>query len=200
MATLDTLYPAGDGTITSTENQAGGTTNLYLSVDDRASDGSPDGTTWVNGLYNATPCSVFFTLTSVNTDFASMDTPLTLNYSYSDEGTLSDDTLSITAQIFASDETTAYTNAVTIRTHAGSDQGGTFTKTSANLTVNATGLAANEAAWNAARLKLEWNKVKSAGWDTAVIDIGFVDIDGTYTADAGGFQVAWAQNSTGIAE
>lgn len=184
MATLNRLYPDGDGTISSVVNEAAAGTNLWQSVDDR-NGGSADTSTYIHGIYNTATASVFLTLTSVNSDFGSIDASITLNFSYNDSGLLDGgDTLNATAQIFAADETTAYSNSVTIRTHAGTDQGTTFTETSSGLTVNATGLAADKTAWDAARLKITWNKGKSGGWDTGIIRFSYFDIDGTYTASA----------------
>jgi len=144
--TAFTIDPDGDGTITGIFNQDAAVTNLYQSVDDDpdapvltdyVSSGEADGDT-------------FFTLGSVPADFDTIETPLTIR-AYLASTDFGADTATLYAQVFAANETTAYTDEVQVGTQASS---GLVT---ANFTVNATGLAADKAAWDAARIKLRWD-------------------------------------------
>lgn len=142
-----TLAPNGDGTITAIFNETGGTTNLYQSVDDDPD--SPVTTDWITS--GEADGSTFLELSSTPASFGGWASSTATVRAYVDAIAFGTDTAVLYAQLFASDESTAYSDEVQVATDGSS---GLVT---ANLTVNATGLAASKAAWDAARLKLRWD-------------------------------------------
>ena len=111
---------------------------------------APVTSDWI-GTSEVVMVAFSLTCTATPSDFVSMTTPLTVR-AHVGSLAFTTDTCSLYAQVFAADETTAYTAPeVSLATQASS---GLVT---ANMTVNATGLAATKANWDAARLRLRWD-------------------------------------------
>jgi hypothetical protein len=142
-----TFTPNGDGTNTNVVDEADGTTNIYTSVDEDP-DHNPTTTNYIGT--KELDGSIFFDVTATPSDMDSMDTPLTVRADV-DPQDFAADTCTLYAQMFASNESTNYTDEVSLATQASS---GLVT---ADLTVNATGLAASKTDWDAARLRLRWD-------------------------------------------
>ena len=141
-----TLRPNGDGTITGIFNELGVTSGLYTSVDDDPD--TPTLTDWnTSGEGDG---NTFYELDPTESDFESILNPLNFR-GYLDSTDFGADTAILYAQIYSADESTPYTDEVSVGTQASSGI------VSVDFTVNATGLAANKAAWDAARIRLRWD-------------------------------------------
>jgi hypothetical protein len=139
-----TMTPNGDGTLTNVVDEAGGSTNIYVSVDDDPD--SPTTTDYVTP--GAQTGSAFFDLSATPSDFGSVSS-LSVKVHTVAIGFISD-SAAVYAQVFASNESTNYTDEVSV------GSSGTPGLANVAFTVNATGLAASKAAWDAARLRLRW--------------------------------------------
>lgn len=141
-----TLTPDGDGSRSVVLNEANTTTNLFASVDD--SPDTPDTSNWLTT--GEGDGYVFLDVSATPADFGSINNPLTVR-AYLDSVGFSTDTCVVYAQMFASDETTPYTDEQQVGTEAST------ALVTADLTVNATGLAATKADWDAAKLRIRWD-------------------------------------------
>lgn len=175
MATLNQLTVDGDGTIGSTVRHDAGTgTPFFTHLND-----APDGVSsdYVENDDSESSADSWWTLTDVNADFGSMDT---LNIDIDVEATEFDnDTCTLTAQIFDADNGG---NQLTANVQVASDADAP--RLQRNLIFSS--LTGSKAQWGTAHLRLNWVYSKTAGPDNANIRVYGVDIDGTYTAAAGG--------------
>lgn len=121
--------------------------------------------------------SVFVNLDNVPVDFLSMDS-LTVSCVVRLEGTQSDDTTQLYAQIFQSDEATALTDEAFVTDHT---TGATYTTDSTAMVLNANGSSAGEAVWNGAMLRLRWVFTKQMASDGIALRVTQAYVDGIYT-------------------
>lgn len=172
MAVLPTLYPAApDGTATTMAAPVGAATHAEAM---QTNDGDTSYAT--SGVDSAG--SVFVNLDDTPTDFSSMDS-LTVSCVVRLNGTQTDDTTALYAQIFAADEATALTDEVFVTDHL---TGSAYTVDSTALVLNATGAGADKATWDGARLRLRWAYTKSKASDGIALRVTQTYLDGAYTA------------------
>jgi hypothetical protein len=167
-----TLRPNGDGTATTMAAPTGAATH-WDAVDDDPDAHDGDATYTSSGTGAG---SVFLLLTDTPTDFASMKT-LTGKVAVRVDGAVSNDTMSLTAQVFAADETTTLSDAVTV---ADQTVGATYVVRSLTFTPTAS----DKATWDGARLKLSWAYTKAGPADGFTMPVTAVELEGTYTATA----------------
>ena len=182
MATLSTLLPDGDSAVGSWTTDSGGTTNLYLKIDEGIA-GAVDTTDYIIAPSNTTNSDYKCTLGDVNSDFGSM---LTLKYQtrHCQVG-LVDDSLGLSIRIMSGATVLAAGTA-----------GGAFESADSNITSTTfinTGLknwgyvntTATKAEWNAAVLEIRqvWTAQMTA--DASVrLKVSAIEITGTYTVAA----------------
>ena len=139
-----TLRPDGDGTRSAVVTETGSTSNLYASIDDDPD--TPTTTDWNSP--GAQAGSMFYDVTATPGNFSNM-TSLNVKVHTAAVG-FTVDSAAVYAQMFKSDETTALTDEVAV------GSSGSPGLADVAFTLNAAGLAASKADWDAARLKLRW--------------------------------------------
>lgn len=171
MPALPTLYPqTPDGTATTMNAPVGAATYAEAL---QTSDGDTSYVT--SGLDSAG--SVFLNFTDMPADFGTMET-LSVSCVVRLEGTRTDDTTGLYAQVFAADETTALTDEVFVTDHT---TGNTYTIDSTAMVLTATGAAGEgKATWDGARLRLRWVFVKTGKSDAIALRVTQAYLDGTY--------------------
>lgn len=181
MATLTQLTLAADGTIgANTLHDAGTGTPFVGHCNDLAADVSAD---WVANDQLETTTTAYFTLTNVDADFGNMDTlNIDVDVDAIDDGS-SDDTLSLTAQIFDAEGGNALSSSHEIGSHADT------TRLRRNVVFTAGSLTGNKTQWDSAVILFTWTYVKNAAPDNVQVRLYGCDIDGTYTASAGGLSI-----------
>lgn len=188
MVALPTLYPATpDGTATTMSAPVGAATYAEAI---QTNDG---GTSYVTAGVDSAG-NVFVNLDDTPADFETMDS-LTVSCVVRLEGTVTDDTTALYAQVFAADETTALTDEVFVTDQA---TGNTYTTDSTALVLSAAGTTATKADWDGARLRLRWEYVKTRASDAIALHVTQSYLDGAYTAsgptqpvaNAGPYQIA----------
>lgn len=173
MTVLGPLAPDGDGTIDVTIEHDGGTgPPFYTHCDENPA--SP-GTDWVGNDQTETDGVAFFEVANTPSDFGFIDS-LSVDYSRQAQG-FSDDTCILYVQVFASNESTNYTDEITLADETDTTkitEVGTFT-------INATGLAASKADWDGARIRFRWDYTQTTGPDNAQIKVFAFELNGAYT-------------------
>lgn len=197
MATLGPLAPTSDGTIsTAIDNETNRTTPYYTHIDE---DPASPGSDAVTNDQSETDGEYFVGFTSTAADFGSMDQSLKIQHSVQafDDGS-SNDALDCYASVVASDESTAYTDEVII----GDELDITKATTESTWVVNATGLAASKADWDAAFVKLRWDYQKTGAGDNNQLFVYAFELNGTYTlfgtVDQANFRIRAAGDGPGI--
>ena len=180
MATLTQLTLDGDGTIGAVIEHDAGTGSPFNTHCNDAPDGV--STDWVANDTTETTGDAFFSLSNVNADFGSMDT-LNIDVDLQVTGTVDDDTGLIRATIFDANSTS---NALTSTTATLGDQTDT---TRGQRNVSFAGLTGSKAQWDTAHIRFTWVYNKTAGPDNLQLKLFGCDIDGTYTASAGGGRI-----------
>lgn len=177
MTTLGPLSPDGDGTIgAAIEHDAGTGSPFYTHFDE---DPASAGADWVGNDLSESSDTAFFDVADMPADFGSIDA-LTIDYSRQAQG-FGNDTCTLYVQVFASDESTNYTDEITLATETDTTK---ITETG-TFAVNATGLAASKSSWNGAQIRFRWNYSQSTGPDNAQILIFAFEINGDYTISTG---------------
>ena len=146
-ATSFTVIPVGDGSNSLVYNQAGTTTDLYLSVDDDPD--SPDTSDYI--FTKGVDGYQFFDMSATPGDFGSI---FTLQARVAIRNINPDPTVNLYGQVFASDESTPYTGEVVLATDATADG-----LTETVFTLLAAGLSAGKGGWDAATFRLRWDFV-----------------------------------------
>ncbi len=181
-AALPSLSPDGDGTDSATfRNEAGTlcTSAVCGTSIDRDPDSALDESEFNETKQDEASAQQFYTLSNTPADFSSMGT-LTVDVRAVDINDGSDDTITLYAQIFESDETAALTDEVTIASDA------TLTTTYAVYTGTFTLQGNNnKTVWDGARLRLRIAYTKVAGPDNLAIRYTAAELDGTYTQAVG---------------
>lgn len=140
------LFATADGTITDVVDEADTTVDLFASIDDDPD--TPSDTDWINNAVAAG--QVFFDVTDLPADFGTMDTAeIVVRYRGQNFGT---GTVTLFAQLFQSDETTALSNEVQVAQVTGD---GAFASTSA-VTFTGLNTTAGKSVWDAARVRFRW--------------------------------------------
>lgn len=173
-----TLTPDADGTNDSwTDSDTDGA--LF---DDCNDDPDSSSTDWVQSAASHGPGSttseLWLSLSNVPADFSSIES-LTLRIDGIINGTVSNDTLTVTAQVFDSDSggtENALTDAQTILTEADT------TRVQRNVSFGS--LTGNESQWNAAHIKLLATYTRTGSDDGFAGRIFGTLFNGTYTASA----------------
>ena len=139
------LYATGTQTIVDVVNESDNTTSLHISVDDDPD--SPSDTDWVNNT--SLTASVFFDLTDMPSTFdAAQQLELVVRYRGQNWSGAS---LTLYAQVFQSDESTALSDEEVVATVS---TDGSFANTS---TVTFSGLVgSSKAVWDGARVRFRW--------------------------------------------
>lgn len=138
--------------------------------------------------------SVTFALTNCPSDLASMDSVVITTYwtcvGYVDDG------MDCYVQVLAADGVTALTTRVRI---AGVAKGtGKTPDQGLRSTVAEVPTSTTKASWDGALLVVEWVLAGNMGIDGIAYQLGAVEVDGTYTASAGG--PAQTVNPTGVTD
>jgi hypothetical protein len=166
-ATLSTLRPNGDGTQTNITFSTGTTANTLIDDDPD----TPTTSDYIQQTRNTSGDDTSFILVSdMPSDFASMTTvDVKADVSNSSGG---NDTVTLKAQIFQSDETTALTNELTLSTDTDASglKSGTFSLQGNN----------DKTVWDGARIKFTWTYGRSAGADTNFVRLTATELNGTY--------------------
>ena len=175
MAILTQLTLVADGTIgANTVHDAGTGTPFVGHCNDLAADVSAD---WVGNDANETTTTAYFTLSNVDADFADGGM-LTLNIDVDvdaiDDGS-SDDTLSLTAQIFDGEGGTALTSSHEIGSEAD------LTRLRRNVVFTAGSLTGTKAQWDSAVILFTWTYNKNASPDNVQVRLYGCDIAVSYT-------------------
>ena len=162
------MRPNGTGTLANVNNQAGSTTNIHLDVDD-----DPDSPDTADYVKNATDTSgdktAFFLLDDTPLDFAGMST-LTID-AHIATANFSNDTCTLFARLYKSDETTTLSDEVQVATQVSSGL----------QSVAFTGLSlGNKTDWDGARLRLRWAYTRSAGADGGQLRVTAFELEGSY--------------------
>ncbi len=171
-ATLPTLRPVTpDGTNDGDAvNENDSIIDLYASIDD-----DPDSSDTADYVNNdaRTSASVFLNLTDMPLDFFSMDS-LHIDF-YLNAPSLSfvDDTCTLDAQVYQSDELTTLTDSVQLATEI--TGAGYYSLDFSSV------IAGNKDIWDGARLKLSWTYVQNASPDDGEVYTAAVELDGAYT-------------------
>ena len=179
-ATLPTLHPAqSDGTNNGCQWTNSGTQSAYQQIDDETDNNETgvadlDTTDYVNNPSAA--CDIFVNLTDMPTDLENMIT-LEIEADLATANFL-DDNATVFAQIFASDESTNYTDEVQLGTEVSSGFVGPI-----SFTLSGTGEGASEADWNGAKLRLRWTYTINKGDDVGELRVNAVEIEGVYNAE-----------------
>lgn len=141
-----------------------------------AIDDDPDSPNLADYVYDAgtTSGDLIVGLTDMPVDFQNMQSPVTVRASTQAVG-FADDSDTLTVELTAADGT-LLSNTVTLSTQAHT---ATALRT-ATLTLNAAGLAANQATWNDARLHMLWTYAASMAKDNGVIRVYALEVDGSY--------------------
>ncbi len=172
MATLNQLTLNGDGTIDGTiRHDAGTGSPFYTHCNDDPTSSSSD---YVENDNSESSGNASFALTAVNSNFESMST-LNIDVDVWAETAVSDDTITLTAQIYSADDAggvalTAETASV--GTHADT------TRTQRQVSFGT--LTGTKAQWDGAYIIFRWTYSKSGGPDNANLRLYGCDIDGTY--------------------
>jgi len=175
MATLTQLTLVADGTIgANVVHDAGTGTPFVGHCNDLAAAVSAD---WVANDVNETSTTAYFTLSNVNADFSDGGM-LTLNIDVDvdaiDDGS-SNDTCSLTAQIFDGEGGNPLTNSHEV----GSEVDGTRLRRNVDMSAGLTG---TKAQWDSAVILFTWTYVKPGSPDNVQVRLYGCDIDGTYTS------------------
>lgn len=170
MATLTTLRPDGTGTVSAVVNELGLGALLELSVDDDPD--SPTTTDYIrNGNDTTGDKTAFLLMSATDADFATMTTlQVDAHIALS---AFSDDTCTLFARMYQSDETTALTDEMQVATQA---QSGLRSVAFTNVS------AGDKTTWDGARLRLRWAYSRSMGADGGQLRVTAVELDGTYSA------------------
>ena len=140
------LYPTGDGTLTTLVDEADVTTGLFDSIDDDPA--TPTDTDWINN--SSATGSGFFDVTNLPADFATMDSAeVVVRYRGQNFGT---GTVTLYAQLFQSDETTTLSNEVQVA----SVTADTAFANSAAVTFTGINTTAAKTVWDAALIRFRW--------------------------------------------
>jgi hypothetical protein len=147
------LKPTGEHTITNVVNEGDDATNLYASIDDDPSlwlSTSAD-TDYINNGSNSEAATqqAFFALTDMPPNFAGMDS-LIIFFRYRGTNFWGSPTISVYAQVFQSDESSALTDEELVQQLTGNGAFGTGSVAFSGV------VASNTATWNGARLRLRW--------------------------------------------
>lgn len=139
---------------------------------------STDDADYVYDATNSTHTGVgVFELANMPSDFGTMSTvSINLRYAWA-AGTQVNDWLTLTAQIYKSDGTTALTNAVTI---ASSITTTTLTNSGA-VALTGVDTAATKADWDGAYVFLRWSINKNKSGDTLRKNVYAAEVTGTYS-------------------
>ena len=173
-AALPTLRPVTpDGSISSYQNESGGTTNLYASIDDDPD--SPTTSDYVKNVGNITNAYVFFNLTDMPSDFGSMSA-LQIDFYLNAPANWVNDSAVLYAQVFQSDETTTLTSEEQLATHTTS--AGYYSVTFTTVT------GGDKTTWDGALLRLRLVYDKTSKPDYGEIRVAAVELDGTYNSSA----------------
>lgn len=178
MATLPRLFPQLPDGVASTMSAPVGASTYTAAL--QTNDGD---TSYVTpGLDSAGSLTV--NIDDMPVDFSSMDT-LSVTAVVRLNGLRVDDSTTLFIQVQTAGGV-ALTNEVQI---ADALLGAVYTNQTANLTVNATGLAATKADWDAAMVRLRWTFTKNMASDGIALRVTQVYVDGNYTASAAPAQV-----------
>ena len=175
MATLTQLLLVADGTIgANTVHDAGTGTPFVGHCNDLAAAVSAD---WVANDTAELTTTAYFTLSNVDADFDSMTTfTIDVDVDAIDDGS-SDDTCSLTAQVFDAEGGNPLTNSHEV----GSEVDGTRLRRNVDM---AAGLTGNKTQWDAAVVLFTWTYNKNAAPDNVQVRLYGCDFDGTYAVAA----------------
>ena len=180
MPTLTTLTLDADGTIDTTNisHNAGTGPPYNTHCNDTPDGGSSDFIEHNAGLVDGT-FTAWFSLSDVDADFSSMNN-LNIDVDLEVVGTVLNDTVTLTARIFAADNDTG--NPLTDETITLGDQ---TDGTRVQRNVSFAGLTGSEAQWNAAHIRFSFTYDRVTSPDTYNLRLYGCDIDREYTASAG---------------
>jgi uncharacterized repeat protein (TIGR02059 family) len=174
------LRPNGDGTRDAPiKTQSGGTASLFAAIDDGIA--TPDDATTYIRNDNGLSGRYFAQLTDTPSNFGSM-TSLKVDGRVRTTGRV-DDNITLFAQLFKSNGTTALSSEVAVGT---ANPGTSGWATIAN--VNLTGLVAGtKADWDGAQLRLRWaNVVGNRAADAIQLQLTAVELHATFSTGGGG--------------
>lgn len=184
MATLPLLWPTGDSSVGSWTDNAGGTTNIYLKIDEGITN-AVDTNDYVNAPTDTNNADYKVAIADMPADFKSMLTGgLNVRYALSASPPSSNkDTYGISAVIMAADGTTVLAAAAA---------GGTFTSIVSTTTMSTSysnsgvvsfayiNTGATPAQWNGAILTLRQTYSATGGKDGHNVRVSAVEFSGTY--------------------
>ena len=167
---LPTLRPVASDGSTSGPPQKTGATYYYSEIDD-----DPDTPTTADYIYNPANVSghIFLSLTDMPSSFSSMDS-LQVDVDLANSG-FSDDTCTVYAQVFQSNETATTTEEVTLGTQISS---GPVTQTFTSV------LAGDKTIWDGALLRIRWVYATNKNADDGELRVTAAELDGAYTASS----------------
>lgn len=176
MATsLGTLLPTSDfANPGSWLTDSGGSTNLYLKIDEGIS-GAVDTNDYIKGAAGGNTALYQVNFTDMPSDFLGMAT-LSINVRYAQTGRV-DDTLGLTVIVKKSDGT-AFTNTLTVNANITATAYANLGATA--FTIQAAGLSASRTDWNGAYIEFSQSYSASKSNDSAAVTVSAVELTGTY--------------------
>jgi len=185
MADLGAIYPDGDGANPgSIEYSTGSTAYSLINTDPDTAPGTSD---WIGGLYNSATSEIWMSLGTIPTDFETMDSVQIRVYVLTN-GVRSNDDVAMQVAIATADDAETFLAGATSTTPevvATWDAGGEPTNQVYGIDMTYVNTSAAKSAWDAAWLHFSWTKSKSGGWDTNVIRVAAVEVNGVYTEVTG---------------
>ncbi|MHA1962156.1 MAG: hypothetical protein ACW99U_18280 [Candidatus Thorarchaeota archaeon] len=181
MATLTSLRPNGDNDVAHARlewTNVGGDTACFEAIDDDPD--SPDSLDYAENDATETDTYAKFELSAVDADFGSMDS-LQVDAFMTTSGSRSNDDIVMSAQVFADDEVTTYTDKVVFATWDATPETG---KVSQGFTLTGDGSSANKAAWDLAVFRIDWDYQKTGSGDNMQYRVDAIELNGAYTAQA----------------